>query len=357
MKGSGIVRRGFCAAVHSCLRGWLAAMVFFCPAILGAANVYVEPSERLIRETVDLKAGEYFEYHFPLTQGTTLVSEFRIPGGLGDRVRIRMVDPQNFKRFAAGERFESFKPSPDGAREVARYTFKVPRTGTYHLVLDNGASQTSIRALHVYAYALLPAPTPDTVRARELFEQMYRGLKTIFVFRDFGLTVRHCGTVNAFSDPDITICTELVESMKERNVLEALSFVLFHELGHTLLRLWDFPLVENEDVMDEFATVYLLLLGQRSAIEKAATYWASESSEREALAKLGVDDRHTLSVQRARNVLNWLKRGDELLRKWQKIFVPNMQTAALESLQREPFPWIDHALIRAELARRRSPRP
>ncbi len=64
------------------------------------------------------------------------------------------------------------------------------------------------------------------------------------------------------------------------------------------------------------------------------------------------DDRHTLSPQRARNITHWLNQREALLRRWAKVFVPNMQTNVLLSLDREQDNWIDHALVRSELAKR-----
>jgi len=41
------------------------------------------------------------------------------------------------------------------------------------------------------------------------------------------------------------------------------------------------------------------------------------------------------------------------VRKWQKIFVPHMQTAFLERLKKKAPPWTDLPLIEKELAARR----
>jgi hypothetical protein len=70
------------------------------------------------------------------------------------------------------------------------------------------------------------------------------------------------------------------------------------------------------------------------------------------MAKVFRDDRHPLSVQRARNILRWLQ-DPQLVHRWQKIFVPHMQTAMLKQLERQPTAWTDSALIAQELATRR----
>ena len=71
----------------------------------------------------------------------------------------------------------------------------------------------------------------------------------------------------------------------------------------------------------------------------------------EAITKVFRDDRHPLSVQLARNILRWL-RDPLLVRKWQKVFVPHMQTVRLERLQAKSFNWLDRHLIGQELATR-----
>jgi len=50
------------------------------------------------------------------------------------------------------------------------------------------------------------------------------------------------------------------------------------------------------------------------------------------------DDRHPLSVQRARNILGWLDDPD-LLKRWQKIFVPHRQTDLLQAMTRSTKPF------------------
>jgi hypothetical protein len=74
-------------------------------------------------------------------------------------------------------------------------------------------------------------------------------------------------------------------------------------------------------------------------------------SQRDAVAKIWIDDRHTLSPQRARNIVHWLNNGHELVPRWQKLFLPNMQTQLLQGLLRNPEGF-DKEAVRAELSRR-----
>jgi hypothetical protein len=71
----------------------------------------------------------------------------------------------------------------------------------------------------------------------------------------------------------------------------------------------------------------------------------------EALGKQFRDERHPVSAQRARNILRWLD-DSNLVRKWQPLLVPHMQTAVLRRLLASPPAWADRELIEKTLAAR-----
>ena len=124
-------------------------------------------------------------------------------------------------------------------------------------------------------------------------------------------------------------------------------------MGHVLLRQWSYPLYDNEEAADEFATAIMLMVGQGDRIRAKIEFFDARPSLLEAIAKAFRDDRHPTSRQRARNIERWL--GDpELVGRWQQILVPHMQTAMLEQLQQAPAPWVDLPLVAQQLALRRS---
>ena len=77
------------------------------------------------------------------------------------------------------------------------------------------------------------------------------------------------------------------------------------------------------------------MVGQRERLAAVPEYFVSQPSLIELLDRALKSDRHPLSIQRARNIMHWLK-DPELIKRWQIIFVPHMQTAVLEKLQQTP---------------------
>lgn len=183
---------------------------------------------------------------------------------------------------------------------------------------------------------------------KDTYEFYYLMLKMILNFPDFNIYFKYCGQENAFSTPDIIICNEYVAKLVNSNHEEALPWIFFHEVGHSLLRLWDYPLWDNEDAADEIATVLLLLMtgemGRDIALE-AIRVWETYPSFFESISKTFINDRHTISIQRARNISMWIKNSDDLKRRWSKMLVLHMRTELLKGTRNNPEPWMDEKLI------------
>lgn len=93
------------------------------------------------------------------------------------------------------------------------------------------------------------------------------------------------------------------------------------------------------------------MLGQGERARSLVDYFAGLPPEHELALKRDRDDRHPLSVQRARTIGGWLD-DPGLVRRWQKVLVPHLQTEILEALARRPKDWTASGLVREELARR-----
>jgi Putative metallopeptidase/Cytochrome C oxidase, cbb3-type, subunit III len=321
------------------------------PENVATSHVYVEPLQTLLDETISVKAGSAVEYNFPLMRKTQLNTVFQVSGGLNNEIRVMLLDTANYQRYAAKQPYSSFRGTYGMIRGAAQYNFIVPQTGLYYLLIDNGRAWLMPRTVSFQVNAVSPQKTAESLKIERTLEASYSELKRIFIFPDFQISICRCGTVNAFSNPDITICTELINELARKGLNGAIVFVLFHELGHTLMRGWGLPLYDNEDAADEFATVIMMLGNQQQAALEAAQWWASEDVKQTAVAKIWLDDRHSLSPQRARNVIRWLNNQHGLITRWQKLFIPNMQTAALQSLLNSPGDF-DREAIRTELDHR-----
>jgi hypothetical protein len=234
------------------------------------------------------------------------------------------------------------------------FSVTIPKTGTYFIVFDNrkGDEPRSIEA-KVQAFRGNSAQTAESM-LRTFEQQMHK----VFVFDSFAIRIAKCDKPNAFSSQaGIVLCAEYAQKLFETlgdktKASNAFLFTLFHEMGHVLLRQWKYPFFDNEEVADEFATAVMVMMGQKERARSKAEFFAANPSKTEALSKLFRDDRHPVSPQRARNILRWVD-DPQLVRKWQSMLVPHMQTNVLENLQRRPTGWTDPALVEKELAARR----
>ena len=317
-----------------------------------SVSVDVESSQSLVRNTIQVAAHQYLSYNFPLTRATTLVARFQVAGGANNSIKVWLLDAANFQLYQAHQQFSYFSGTSGAVQNTGHYIFKVPQDNLYYLILDNSGAWLLPRNVNLYVYSVLPEKTPEIAAAEKTMTESASKLGELFVFPSFQLQIRHCGVVNAFSNPNITICTELVESLLDQHLDQVVAFVFAHELGHTLLRQWGYPLWDNEDAADEFATVLMILGKQKQIALEGAQWFASQTNEQEALRKIWADDRHSLSPQRARNVIHWLNEPNDLLQRWFRIFAPNMQTSALLGAANDPGVPIAKNVVTEELRKR-----
>ena len=243
------------------------------------------------------------------------------------------------------------------------FSIRVPASGNYYLVLDNRKGDKDRQFTLKVTASAKAAGTATSAEVSEKLKQANRelgkfeeNLRDYFIFDALNITLERCGSANAYNRKDtVIICLELgprmLELGDEQKAKDMLMFTLMHEVGHVLLRQWGYPFYDNEELVDEFTTALLVMFQQGYRARSPAEYFSSLSPEQELEAKRARYDRHPLSIQRARNILHWLD-DPELVRRWQKIFVPHMQTTVLEALEKHPKPWTDPKLVAEELASR-----
>ncbi len=318
-------------------------------------EIYVEPWQSLLHGTYSVRAGQAVHFQMGLQQGTALLAQFHVSGGLNDQLEVLLLDTPNFQRFSAGQPFNYFQGTAGTVRGLGQYQFRVPRTDNYYLVLNNAKAWFMPRSVALHVDSVMNQPTQASSQIANAYEKEYLALARLFTFPKFKISIQHCGTSNAFSNPNITLCVELIDELLRGNHAGTINFVFFHELGHTFLRQWGYPGYDNEDMADEFATVFMMMTQQKAQALDAAQYWVSQTeSAQDAVSKIWLDDRHTLSPQRARNIVHWLNNEQDLVRRWQKAyFIPNLTNDALQQLARDPGPF-DQSQVQTELKRRQA---
>jgi hypothetical protein len=135
------------------------------------------------------------------------------------------------------------------------------------------------------------------------------------------LSFSGCGEANAFYDGPtrrVVMCWELLDALgqvfadratpeeRERAILGAAGFLLYHELGHALIDVLDLPaLGREEDSADQFAA-YVLVDGtgdgERAALDGVVALGRLDAE----FDDLAYADEHSLGVQRFYNVACWV---------------------------------------------------
>lgn len=339
----------------------LCLLVMLWLSVLGLATAAPAAQATL---NVDVPPGKWKAVRLRnLPKGAVVAVEVESSG----KVAVALVDAANSRRLPTLLR-PLFQAQVD-----RRLSFSVttPAAGDYFVVLDNRsggeprAIELTIRAARGTEGATteeMPPAVPEDqenlAAAEEKLREFERDLHQVFVFEPFPIRVKACGAPKAFSGEfGIVLCQEYAHKLygtlgDKAKAADALLFTLFHEVAHVLLEQWKYPFAENEDVADEFATAVLVMLGQKERVRAKAEYFAKNPALAEAIIKAFRDDRHSLSAQRARNILRWAD-DPSLVREWQTLFVPRMQTALLERLRQKPTAWTDPALVEKELAARR----
>lgn len=290
-----------------------------------------------------------------LPRGASLSVQIKTSAPVG----VLLLDHDGYRAFPdVGEALFDAR-----AEERLRFAVRAPATGDYYLVVDNRAGTATPAFTLAVTASTGTAELPANVEAKleRLHAELDRfesNLRRLLVFDELDFRIGRCGSANVYAGADDTvyICAEVAQKLingtdSREQARDVLLFAMLHEIGHVVLRQWDYPFYDNEEVADEFATVLLVMLGQGERARSLVDYFAGLPPEEELALKRDRDDRHPLSVQRARTINGWLDDPD-LVRRWQKVLVPHLQTEILEALVQSPRAWTAPELVREELARR-----
>jgi len=181
------------------------------------------------------------------------------------------------------------------------------------LVLQRATSEAASANLRVFAIG--PRPDWAVAEMKGTVEHTMDFFSRMVDLPDFKVSISPCGERNAVSTPDIVICTELMADLRDKGLLAAWKPILFHELGHTLMNLWGLPGYNNEDMADEFAVLFL----QDKTINPLISYFEKLDSVSEAVMQLVNGSRHTISIQRARNMKAAMANRKDIQDRWYKV--------------------------------------
>lgn len=154
------------------------------------------------------------------------------------------------------------------------------------------------------------------LRDKQTFEKLADDFNSEYALpTDLTLTPTVCGTPNsAYSPADhqIVLCYELLLDALQRFeplgddgsklAAEVWLWVLYHELGHALVDLYDLPVTGmEEDAVDQFSTVFMIDEGVPDYAMAAAIYW--KFIDRGTATPEQRANEHSLNAQRMYNIL------------------------------------------------------
>jgi len=193
------------------------------------------------------------------------------------------------------------------------------------------AEKTTLQDLGDFKIFYGPTQNPsytgmnEVIKKSQVFEKVAATLNFILVLpKDFPITFAECGFANAYYTSDtkeIIICNELLEQFGQnfayfvqteaeldQAITDATYFILYHELGHGLIDIYNLNYSgREEDVVDQLSTLILSLAGEagtRAAIA-GANYFYLTSSQIDT-SSYPFWDTHSMNQQRYYNILCWV---------------------------------------------------
>ncbi len=323
------------------------------------ASIIVTPKP-FINSKIVVPPSAYTLFNLPyLQRGASVAFQISVLTGGNRDVNVFFLNSEGIMYFKKGLSVNQYGRL---VKNSASFSFPINKTDNYYLVIDNRFSLLTSKQVSILAH-YPPWEEENYKTTKKYYEELYSFLGNTFIFRDFNIKATYCqGQANAFYDPrsnSIIICHEHEEKTfsitRDYNMTSNISrWVFYHELGHALLYQWGLPGWDSEDRVDEFATVILLMEGDYKPILDMAKYYMTTFDWDEVEAKVFMDDRHALTPQRARNLINWFNNPNDLLRRWQTTFVPRSRTEFLLKLYGEKSykSWVDSSLITEELKKR-----
>ncbi len=305
-----------------------------------AAEINIDRTIKYVafRNYVEVPAQKYGVYALgQYNVGDSLLVEATPMNQLFKRLDVYICSKSDYQFLLAGQ--------PNGCRGLAqqraafRFLFKVAKPETHYLVVDNTISAMATKKANLMVTATKQLSQDEVRQYRGMFNSFMNEVETTFITPKFNLNFQPCGQSNAFSASQgghITMCSELFYELASQNLVGAIGGVMFHELGHTLLNLWELPGWNNEETADEFA----LYMFYRDGVQERALDWitwlSTQNSAQQAIVMLEYGDKHPLSIQRIRNAKAILNNPGPFMERWNHLIYPHMTNQALTRIANNP---------------------
>lgn len=320
------------------------------------AEVVVSPliASAPISKSWLVKPGAYQVIELP--GGGTVNDAYRVTVTINNAVykdiSAFIVDQNNLQLFQQGYAINGIGYQKAQAPFTVQGSTHTP--GAHFLILDNRYAAVITKQVGVVIEAKYELSAEDQRHIKDSFEKMYAGIKEQFVFPDFNVYIKPCGQINAYSNTntgDINYCSEMISDLANKNNSGALMGIFLHEVGHSLLGLWGIPGNNNEDIADEFATYTMMTSGPNgyAMLYGFLDYWKDQDSVGEANIILTRGDRHSLSIQRIRNIRENLNSGEAFVQRWNRLVYQHFTVEALQRIVDHPRPGDNPELAKATL--------
>ena len=147
-------------------------------------------------------------------------------------------------------------------------SFRLPDASTDEgitLVFRNNSDSSVEVKLRIYRVGTRSLEFTEPIK--RYVEIPINSLSASYILPNFKVRVQPFGFINAYSTPNVIICTELVADLWRKNLNDAMFPIILHEMAHSLLYLWGLPGFDNEDMADEFAAAILARQAPTPVIE------------------------------------------------------------------------------------------
>ncbi len=320
----------------------LLVVALFCPAGTFAAGP--------VMLNMDVPAGHWKSAKLDnLSKGAVLKIRIESNGA----ILVAVLDSQSFRGKPDTER-----PLFAGQVEkVLSFTVAVEQQGAHYILLDNRRGNEK-REVRITLQSGKEGVTGQAKKGKHTLQEFGKRLHRIFIFDPFPITSGKCESKRPFSSSaGIIVCTEYIRHLNEglkneETASDFLHFSLFHEVGRRLLEEWTKPSAVSVEAADEMAAVLMVMLNQKARALRVARFAIRNPRQMEELRTPPGNERHPLSEERAKKVLQWIEKP-ETVQRWQKVLVPHMQTELLKALKRKPTLWTDLPLVEKELTKRK----